>query len=70
MKKERYFALKRPFKHPYITYEVGTNYSARMWADILGHGMKEKEFIDLVEKAHIDKIKISVYTCTMVCDLS
>jgi len=49
MKKERYYALKRPFSHPYMTYPVETNYTARMWADRLGHGMKEKEFIKLVE---------------------
>ena len=49
MQKERFFALKRPFKHPYMTYEVGTNYSASMWAERLGHRMKVKEFIKLVE---------------------
>jgi len=49
MIKERYYALKMMFIHPYMTYPVETNYTASMWADRLGHGMKEKEFIELVE---------------------
>lgn len=49
MKKQRHFSLKRPFKHPYMTYEEGSNFTARMWADKLGHGMSEVEFIKLVE---------------------
>ena len=32
-----------------MTYEVGANYTAKMWADRLGHRMTEKEFISLVE---------------------
>lgn len=32
--------------------------------------VNQEEMFKWVEKAHIDKIKISIYTCTMVCDLS
>lgn len=48
-KQQRFFALTQSLKHPYITYRAGTNYTAALWAWVLGHGMTENEFIQLVE---------------------
>ena len=32
--------------------------------------VNQTEMFKWVEKVHLSKIKISIYTCTMVCDLS
>lgn len=32
--------------------------------------VNQEDMFKWVEKSHSDKIKICIYTCTMVCDLS